>query len=122
MPYKLFADLTALVHLLFVIFVIIGGLFVFKWKRIAWIHLPAAVWGALIEFAGWYCPLTNLEIFFLEKAEIAGYKHGFVEHYILPVIYPAALTRELQIILGLFVVSVNIIIYMLVIYQRGRKK
>lgn len=117
MPYKLFADLTAVIHLGFVVFIILGGLLILRWKRFAWFHIPAAIWGALIEFKGWYCPLTYLEIFFLQKAGAEGYRHGFVEHYILPVVYPAEMTRDLQIGLGLFVISVNIIIYGFVIYH-----
>ncbi|MBI4825189.1 MAG: DUF2784 domain-containing protein [Nitrospirae bacterium] len=117
MPYKLLADLTAFIHLAFVVFVILGGLLLIRWNRFAWLHIPAALWGALIEFKGWYCPLTGLELFLLEKAGASGYSRGFVAHYILPVVYPGEMTRELQIGLGLFVVFLNIIIYGFVIYR-----
>lgn len=72
-----------------------------------WIHLPAVLWGALIEFAGWVCPLTPLENWFRENAGSTGYSSGFIEHYVMPVLYPSGLTREIQIALGVFVIVVN---------------
>lgn len=122
MPYKLLADLTAIIHLTFILFVILGGLLLIRWNRFAWLHIPAALWGALIEFKGWYCPLTNLELFLLEKSGASGYSRGFVAHYILPVVYPGEMTRELQIELGLFVIFLNIIIYGFVIYRYRTQK
>ena len=92
----LFADLIVAIHFGFILFVIFGGLLVLKWPKLIWLHLPAAIWGALIEFAGWICPLTFLENR-LRSAHGGGYASGFVEHYILPIIYPAGLTREIQI-------------------------
>jgi hypothetical protein len=86
-------------------------LLVLRWRRIAWFHLPAAVWAALIEFQGWICPLTPLENWLRARGGGTGYETGFVEHYIIPVLYPAGLTRELQIILGLVVAGVNLAIY-----------
>jgi hypothetical protein len=122
MPYKLLADLTAITHLAFVIFIILGGLFAFKWKRMAWVHIPAAVWGAMIEFYGWICPLTYMENYFREEAGIDTMSHGFVAHYIMPVLYPAELTKDLQIKLGIFVIVINLIIYSLVAYRHRRIK
>jgi hypothetical protein len=122
MPYKLFADLTAIIHLAFIIFVVLGGLFAFKWKRMAWIHIPAAVWGAMIELYNWICPLTYMENHFRKEAGIDIMAQGFVDHYILPLIYPAELTKELQVKLGLFVIGINIVIYSLVIYWHKRIK
>lgn len=122
MPYKFLADFTAITHLAFVIFVILGGLFAFKWKRMAWVHIPAAAWGVMIEFYGWICPLTYLENYFREKAGIFIMDKGFVAHYIMPVLYPAALTKDLQIKLGIFVIVINIVIYGLVIYRNRRRK
>lgn len=111
MPYGFLADLVVLVHFAFVLFVVLGGLLVLKWKRLAWVHVPAFLWGALIEFAGWICPLTPLENWLRVKGGITGYRSGFIEHYILPVLYPTLLTRRLQIALGLLVLGVNLWIY-----------
>ncbi|KPK82220.1 MAG: hypothetical protein AMS25_03360 [Gemmatimonas sp. SM23_52] len=109
--YRLLADLTVVVHLAFVLFAVAGGLLVLRWRRVVWLHVPAAVWAALIEFYGWLCPLTPLENWFRVRSGASGYRGGFVEHYILPVLYPRALTRELQIVLGIFVLAVNLSIY-----------
>lgn len=109
--YRILAHAVALLHLAFIIFVVAGGLLVLKWPKLAWIHLPAAIWGALIEFAQWFCPLTNLENWLLRKAGQAGYSEGFLEHYIFAIIYPDGLTRTVGVILGLLVVGINVAIY-----------
>ena len=106
-------------HLAFVLFVVLGGLLVLRWPRLAWLHLPAAVWGALIEFAGWVCPLTPLENQLRRAGGTAEYAGGFVEHYLLPVLYPAGLTRDIQYVLGAAVVGVNAAVYWWV-FRRGR--
>jgi len=111
MIYKLAADAVALTHLAFILFVVLGGVLLLRWPKLMWIHVPAAVWGALIEFAGWYCPLTAIENACLRRAGEAGYSGGFVAHYIFRVIYPAGLTRGIEIAIGVFVVAVNISIY-----------
>jgi hypothetical protein len=111
MGYQLAASAIALLHLAFIIFVIAGGLAVLKWPKLMWIHLPAATWGVLIEFFGWYCPLTTWENQLLRQAGRAGYDGGFVAHYIMPVIYPAGLTRGHEIVIGLIVLAVNLVIY-----------
>lgn len=111
MYYGLLADLVVVVHLGFVVFVVVGGLLVFRWGWVAWLHLPAALWGALIEFFGWVCPLTPLERWLRRRAGEAGYEGGFVEHYILPVLYPGELTRGIQIALGVGVVVLNLCVY-----------
>jgi hypothetical protein len=111
MPYGFLADLVVGLHLLFVGFVVGGGLLVLRWPRLAWVHLPAAAWGALIEFAGWICPLTPLEKWLRARGGGVGYEGDFVEHYLLPVLYPAALTRGAQIGLGVLVLVVNAAIY-----------
>lgn len=118
MIYGVLADLLVLVHLAFVVFVVAGGLAVLRWPVVAWAHLPAAAWGALIEFTGWVCPLTPLENRFRAMAGEAGYPGGFVEHYLVPLLYPGALTREIQIGLGVAVVVVNVVIYALVVRRR----
>lgn len=108
-----------LIHFAFVAFVVLGGFLVLRWPRIAWIHLPAAAWGAWIEFAGWICPLTPLEVRLRRLGGEAGYPGGFVEHYILPVLYPAGLTREVQIGLGLLVLVLNVVVYSVVWRRRS---
>ena len=111
--YALLADLTLVIHLCFVLFVVFGGALVFIWPKAAWVHLPVLVWGASIEFIGFVCPLTPLENFFREQAQLAGYSGGFIEHYIVPLVYPAGLTREIQIGLGIALVTINLLIYTL---------
>ncbi|WP_354682722.1 DUF2784 domain-containing protein [Cupriavidus necator] len=105
------ADLVVVVHGLFILFVVAGGLLVLRWPRLAWVHLPAAVWGVLIEWLGWICPLTPLENTLRQAAGQAGYSGGFVERYLLPLIYPAGLTPAVQLWLGLVVLVVNVAIY-----------
>ncbi|PZX23448.1 conserved hypothetical protein; putative membrane protein [Cupriavidus phytorum] len=107
------ADLVVILHALFIVFVVAGGLLVLRWPRAAWVHLPAAVWGVLIEWAGWICPLTPLENTLRQAAGQAGYSGGFVERYLLPLIYPAGLTPAVQLWLGLVVLVVNVAIYAL---------
>lgn len=114
MPYGLLAEAVVLLHFGFVLFVVFGGLLALRWRRVMWLHLPAAAWGALIEFAGWICPLTPLEHWLRREGGLAGYQGGFVEHYILPVLYPHSLNREVQLVLGAFVVILNLAVYGLV--------
>jgi hypothetical protein len=111
MLYRVLATTVALVHLAFILFVVLGGVLVLRWPRIAWLHIPAAIWGALIEFASWYCPLTDLENYFLRKAGRAGYTEGFIAHYLFAIIYPSGLTRGFEIAIGVFVVTVNATFY-----------
>jgi hypothetical protein len=111
MLYGLLANLVMLAHLSFVLFVIGGGLLTLKWPRIAWLHLPAAIWGALIEFMGWICPLTPLETRLLMQSGQSGYEGDFIAHYLLPLLYPTELTRGVQVMLGLLVVIVNAALY-----------
>ena len=120
------ADLIVLIHFCFILFVIFGGFLTLKWRKIIWLHLPAAVWGALIEFYGWSCPLTILENQLRRDNDSGTYSTGFIEHYIIPVIYPEGLTPEIQIILGIVVIVVNLFIYTLVfkkwVRQAGKFK
>ena len=111
MLYRSLADLVLVAHFAFVAFVVLGGLVVLRRPRLAWLHVPAFLWGALIEFAGFVCPLTPLENALRAKAGQQGYSGGFVEHYLLPTIYPAGLTTRAQITLGTFVLIVNIVAY-----------
>jgi hypothetical protein len=111
MPYGVLADLVLVVHLGFVLFVALGGLLVLRWPPLAWIHVPAAVWGALIEFTGGVCPLTPLENHLRRLAGEGGYAGGFVEHYVTAVLYPDGLSRVAQVALGTLVLLVNAVIY-----------
>jgi len=106
--YRALADLVLVVHLTFVLFVVLGGLLVLRWPRAAWLHIPAAIWGVLIEYTGWICPLTPLENSFRARGGEMGYSGGFIEHYIQPLLYPAGLTRGTQIALGSFVLLLNL--------------
>lgn len=122
MLYRLSADLVALLHFAFVLFVVLGGLLVLRDRRLAWLHLPAAIWGALIEFGGWICPLTPLENRLRWRAGEAGYSGGFIEHYLLPVLYPDGLTRPVQVGLGLAVVVINLLVYGSLMARRNRSR
>ena len=105
------ADLLLVLHLGFICFVLAGGLLVLKWRWLAILHLPAVVWGALVEIQGWLCPLTPWEQQLRQAAGQAGYRGGFVEHYLLPVLYPPGLEHNTQLILGGAVILTNAIIY-----------
>lgn len=118
MPYQIAADLLVILHLGFICFVLFGGLLVLKWRWLLWVHIPAVIWGVLIEFQGWICPLTPLEMWFRQAGGEAGYTGGFVEHYILPIIYPAGLTWNIQWQLGLLVIVINLFIYGWIIKKR----
>jgi len=120
MPYRFLADAIVFLHFLFVIFVVAGGFLALRWRRLIWIHLPACLWGAAIEFGGWICPLTPLENRLRSLAGQSGYPGGFIQHYVLPIVYPADLTRELQIVLGIGVVAVNLAAYALRWSRRRR--
>jgi hypothetical protein len=120
--YNILADLIVILHLVFIIFNVLGGLLVF-WKRwIAWVHIPAAFWGSIIIILGWSCPLTPLE----QQLRILGgketYSGSFISHYITSIIYPAGLTRETQIELGFTLLLINIVIYSYVIFVKKRRK
>jgi hypothetical protein len=119
MLYRILADLVVLTHLAFIVFVLLGGLLALRWRWMPWVHLPAAFWGALVAFFGWFCPLTPLENSLRRASGSAGYSGGFIEHYVVPIIYPTELTRELQVFLGLFVLAVNLAIY-IVVWRRLR--
>ncbi|MBT8122500.1 MAG: DUF2784 domain-containing protein [Gammaproteobacteria bacterium] len=111
MASSLAADLLVLLHLAFIVFVVLGGLLVWRWWRVVFLHLPASVWGVLLEFNGWQCPLTPLEQQLRVAAGEAGYSGGFIAHYLLPVIYPAGLTPAFQVALGTGALLINLVIY-----------
>ncbi|HEX9941909.1 MAG TPA: DUF2784 domain-containing protein [Thermoanaerobaculia bacterium] len=120
MLYRFLADVVVVLHALFVLFVVLGGLFALRWPRAAWLHLPAALWGAGIEFVQGICPLTPLENRLRHLGGEAGYSGGFVEHYVLPMLYPAGLGRGVQLGLGVFVVVLNVAVYA-VVWRRRRR-
>lgn len=122
MPYSLLADAVLLAHAAFVAFVVLGGLLVLRWPRLAWIHVPVVAWGAGIEFAGGICPLTPLENHLRALAHEQGYAGGFVEHYVFGLLYPEGLTRELQIVLGLGVLALNGAVYAWLWYRRRQAR
>jgi hypothetical protein len=116
--YAALADGVLVTHVLFVLFVVLGGLLVLRWPRVAWVHLPAAAWGVAIEFFGWICPLTPLENELRARAGQAVYEGDFVARYLMRVIYPEGLTREAQFVLGAFALGLNLAIYAVVLRRR----
>lgn len=121
MMYRALADATMLVHFAFIVFVVLGGLLALRWRRVMWVHLPAAVWGVLIELRGWTCPLTPLENHFRRLGGESGYAGGFIDRYLEPVIYPPGLSAPTQLVLAGFVVLVNAVVYWLVFRRRVRR-
>jgi len=121
MIFRLLVDATVIVHLAFVLFVVAGGLLVLRWPRLAWAHLPAAVWGIAIEFGGWICPLTPLENALRARAGLAGYTGGFVEHHVTAWLYPVGLTAPRQVLLGALALLVNVAAYSIVL-RRSRHR
>lgn len=119
---KISADLLVLLHFAFIVFVVLGGFLVLKWGKVALLHIPCAFWGAFIEFSGWICPLTPLEHSLREAAGETAYSGGFIDYYIMPIVYPTGLTREIQIVLGVIVLIINLCVYGLVIYKRSNRK
>ena len=122
---RLMADAVLVVHLLFILFAVIGAFIVLRWRSLIWVHLPCAIWAVAIEWGGWICPLTPLEVFLRRCAGQAGYTGSFIGHYLLPIIYPHNLTRGIQISLGIGVLVLNLIAYTLVVQKnrsRGQKK
>ena len=105
------ADTVVVIHLGFVLFVVFGGVVVLRWPRVAWLHIPSALWGVVVEWAGWICPLTPLENTLRERAGLAAYHGDFIEQHVLPLLYPERLTRGTQLLLGCFALAVNLVVY-----------
>lgn len=118
MVYRWLADAVVVLHGAFVLFVTLGGLAVLRWRRAAWLHLPALAWGVAIELTGLACPLTPLENWLRRRAGQAGYAGGFIERYLVSWLYPAGLTRGMQWALGLGVLALNLAIYWRVARRR----
>ena len=122
LPYPLLADLIVLVHVGFVVFAVLGGLLAARWQSLVWIHVPAVIWAALVEVFGWVCPLTPLENWLRRKGGQGGYSSDFIAHYVLPILYPEELTREVQIALGVIVVLINSAIYGWILRSKTRTR
>jgi uncharacterized protein DUF2784 len=121
MVYRALADAVVIVHSLFVAFVVLGGFVAWRWRRVAWVHLPAAAWGVAIEFGGWVCPLTPLENALRARAGLAGYSGGFVEYQVIAWLYPIGLTTPKQVMLGALALFVNLAAYGLLL-RRSRHR
>jgi hypothetical protein len=114
------ADVIVLLHFAFVAFVVLGGLLALRWPRIAWLHVPAVIWGVLVEFTGWICPLTPLENRLRGAGGESTYEGDFIAHYILPALYPDGLTRQDQLLLGAIALAFNLIVYAFVLGRHRR--
>ena len=122
MIYRIAADFVLVTHFAFIVLVVAGGLVVFRYAWFAWIHIPAASWGAFVELTGRICPLTTLENVLRIRAGQEGYVDSFIDHYIVPVIYPAGLTRHVQLMLAGLVVAVNIAIYATILLRKRKMR
>ena len=120
MVYRLTADLIVILHAAFVLFVVFGGLLVWRWRRVAGLHLLALLWGASVELAGLICPLTPLENHLRELGNRAAYHGDFINHYLTAFLYPEGLTRPIQIGLGLAVLLINVVVYGRVFFLTSR--
>lgn len=120
--YLLLAELTVLLHFLFVIFVAAGGLLLLFWPRLVYLHLPAVLWGIYIQFSGGYCPLTPLEKYFRQLAGMQTYEGGFINQYLMPIIYPRGLTHEIQIAIGIGLIFINLAFYGLYFHRIKRNR
>ena len=118
MGLRFLADALVVVHLSFIVFVVAGGLAVLRWPRTAWLHLPAVAWGIFAEATATTCPLTPIENALRRQAGDAGYPGGFVEHYLVPVVYPAGLTPRGQLALAFAVAAINLAVYALILHRR----
>jgi hypothetical protein len=122
MLFRILADLIVVLHLTFIVFVVCGGLLAMRWRWIPWIHIPAAVWATVLEIRGLICPLTPLENWLRREAGGTGYSGGFIEHYLLPIVYPSGLTPRIQLLMAVLVVVVNVAAYTLVFRSRRTRE
>ena len=114
------ADLIVFLHFLFVLFVVVGGFLAIRWSWVSWVHIPSVLWGVLIEYGGWICPLTPLENRFRAEQGSTTYESDFIAQYILPILYPEGLTRRDQLTLGTFALVLNIAIYAFIFLRHRR--
>lgn len=122
MSARVAADIVVAVHLAFVVFVVLGGVLTWRNPALAWLHLPAAAWGAYAELTATVCPLTPLENTLRESAGASGYSGSFVEHYVMPLLYPVGLTPSDQSWLGAFVIGINVVVYAITIVRARRRR
>jgi hypothetical protein len=122
MAYRFLADALVVFHFCFVLFVITGGLFVLRWRWMALLHIPAALWGMIVEWTGWICPLTPLENRLRERGGDVAYQGDFVNHYIMPVLYPDGLTRDFQITFGTLILMITLLMYLAAFTARGGRR
>jgi hypothetical protein len=115
---RLLADALVVLHLGFIVFVVAGGFAALRWPRIAWLHLPAVAWAIVVEATATICPLTPIENHWRRQAGDAGYPGGFVEHYLIPIVYPAGLTPRGQLALAFAVAAINLVVYVIVLRRR----
>lgn len=114
MPWRAFADLVVVLHLAFIVFVIAGGLLALRWRRVAWLHLPAVAWAVFIQVFSVGCPLTPLENVLRRAAGASGYSESFIDHYLVPLVYPPGLTPGIQLVLAALLLAVNAAVYLAV--------
>lgn len=122
MTARLIADILVIIHFIFIVFVVFGGFLVYKSRWVSILHIPSVLWAALLEIKGWLCPLTPLEHYFRQLSGGNDYTGGFIDHYLVAIIYPEGLTREMQITLGFIVLGINLVIYALVFLKRSPGK
>ena len=120
MGYQILADLVVLAHFGFIVFVLLGGLLAFRYRWIPWLHIPAVAWGGFVEFTGRICPLTPLENTLRRAGGLDDYAQSFIERYIVPVVYPGELTREVQIGIGFVLIGLNVVIYGYLAWRRHK--
>ncbi len=119
---KVLADAVLFSHFLFILFALFGGLLVLYRRWFLWLHMPVVLWSAVVNLAGWICPLTPLENSFRAAAGQAGYKGGFIEHYIGSLVYPGGMTRDLELIAGVSVLVWNVLVYFFVILRKRHER
>lgn len=122
MSARLAADLVVALHFAFVVFVVLGGMLAWRNPAFAWLHLPAAAWGAYAELTTTVCPLTTLENMLRDNAGTSGYTDSFVEHYLMPLLYPAGLTPVDQRWLGAIVIGINFVVYSIAFVRTRRRQ
>ena len=119
--YEFLANLTLVIRLIFILFVVFGGLYFFIFSKIIYIHIPALIWGIYIELTGSICPLTYLENWFLDKGQLTTYSSSFIQNYLFPIIYPKNLSFKIQIYLGIGLIIINVLIYGFILLRFKKK-
>jgi len=119
--YLWLSNLIVIIHFLYILFVLLGALLVLRWPWMIWLHLPAVVWGVLVEFMGWYCPLTPWENQLRRMAGREVYEGDFIGEYLLPLIYPVNLTREMQYLFAAIVILINVVSYYFILYRHDNR-